>query len=1484
MPSIIDCSVSGYSFLNYIDPTPSPTTTPTNTPTVSLTASQTPTNSQTPTQTPSNTETQTQTPTQTPTYTPTPSTTPGFNCSTCNPAYTWYTYDSTSCYRIDVTSVVPPTYPTSLIKTSYFNYSVYGTQIYSSFNISGTGTVATTLTTNDVWANPTTDATKGPLNRTAIWPTTGSSATPYFTWVGFSECLTGFTTTKTYYVGIAADNNYRLVLDGTEILNTKGGPLDNSTAAFTYWHLYPVTIGAGEHTIQLFGENNDTNAGFGCEIYDNTFDELTAATSYNQLNVLFTSSGKTTATLIQTLSGVDTISGYTCPSGYSYSVCSGNCIQYVYCSQPPSQTPTSTQTATPTITQTQTQTPTVTQTPTNTITQTQTSTETPSPTPTHTYYPPVNVYFSGCCFGEEFILYTVPIAANPITGFTYYIESDIWSGCAVCIESTLSSVGYNFQSLTLVSDCTTCTSSHICPTPTPTPTPTNTPTLTQTPTNTITQTQTPTLTQTPTNTTSQTQTPTNTPTVTKTPTNTITQTPTSLGNVKCYIVENTSLSSTYDVSYVDCSYNTITVPINPSEIISFCSIDFPLNNGGGDVIVTINGNGCLYDGVSKCNCLPIVPTPTPTPIVCGSGVTQSTYVYVDCCGNLVNGSGQNKIVTLDYSKPHVGITLLNISDISNCPTPTPTRTPNITPSSTQTSTPTPTITKTNTPTPSRRPLNPNNVSKPKPTSNNAVSPVPQAGYNLINTCDVFMSAPVGLQCRLLQMPSTSTSTDGSLAILITGGTPPYSIYWNNILTNNPILANVPAGYYDVLVVDNFGDYSAKTTCYLEGPTPTPTPTVTMTMTPSPTFVVPNICMNFAYVGDRVEYFAWVFTPTGQDVNGYYTWVYNYVDPVNSNNNYTVTINWVPNQQVWITTCTGNGCKILTHGVCFITDTTDIIPSSGWRCSCQNCINVLNLNVTVGSGTQCTAPLLPLVITNVVTQNPNCGASNDGSINVTAQGGQQPLTYTLDNGTSQGTGIFQNVGQGTHTITITDSSTPTPLSVTQQVTLTITNASQIYTVSVQNLGTTVSSSSGIGTSTTEAVNWQVVVNPPLPAGTTIDVVLSIDSNQYVYEPGSGVIQSNNDVYINGMLELPANTLITGTTTPRNAGCDPNDNVYYSGITDLYNAITISDTDIISGTSTSILTIPTGAGASDPNNCITRLVQDINVNIISTVANGCPCCNAAFSTTPGGITNHTFDAQSTDRDQEFRIQANALKYVNFQKICAILTTFRILWGDSSTSLFNAGCQLVVNHSYDSVIYPNGYTGDIIIKMPNISNLDTIQSLTTLPSSAPSSNPPFYATSIKTSELKKVDFSGGISNGLNQLILDNDTLLTGKASELPRRLSELWVKQTTIIGDISDLPSALKFVIIEGKNQLTGYTAGHLWSNNMDRVEIVNMDGLQIQSSTTSIGNIDLILQDLARTTWSPSGAKSIRLRGVRSGNSDTAYNTLTTSLGVTVTLIP
>ena len=167
-----------------------------------------------------------------------------------------------------------------------------------------------------------------------------------------------------------------------------------------------------------------------------------------------------------------------------------------------------------------------------------------------------------------------------------------------------------------------------------------------------------------------------------------------------------------------------------------------------------------------------------------------------------------------------------------CLSSTPTQTPTQTPSQTPTQTITPTNTKTPTPTPSLTP-----------------PPPPPPVYVYDNNCSVIVSFPMGLKCVTTNTTS-QTANNGSVTVVVTGGTTPYTYYWNTGARTNTI-NNLLPGSYTCTVVDYYGDYTGTTTCTVNAPeleckligsvnqmlittTPTPTLTQTPTITPSVT--------------------------------------------------------------------------------------------------------------------------------------------------------------------------------------------------------------------------------------------------------------------------------------------------------------------------------------------------------------------------------------------------------------------------------------------------------------------------------------------------------------------------------------------------------------------------------------------------------------------------------------------------------------------------
>jgi len=264
-------------------------------------------------------------------------------CNCPNLECDWSPYTGTSCVCLQITSATTPstavTY--SVVSKTLSTYSSFGTLVYDTYNIDGTGTTISYLTGTSVWENTgsTTGNTilDGPLNRSGIWTSlTGATDQPINTWVGYSFCV-DTPVDKQYYIGIAADNKFSFRLNGTTIVESIWG----NTTPFIYWHVYPIDLPSGTNVIELFGLNTGSNAGFGCEIYDNTLTELTAATLYSDLNIVYTTSAQTGGIfdLVADSGFTYTLSGFTCPEGYVYQSCSGNCVSYVICDSPPSPQP-----------------------------------------------------------------------------------------------------------------------------------------------------------------------------------------------------------------------------------------------------------------------------------------------------------------------------------------------------------------------------------------------------------------------------------------------------------------------------------------------------------------------------------------------------------------------------------------------------------------------------------------------------------------------------------------------------------------------------------------------------------------------------------------------------------------------------------------------------------------------------------------------------------------------------------------------------------------------------------------------------------------------------------------------------------------------------------------------------------------------------------------------------------------------------------------
>jgi hypothetical protein len=81
-----------------------------------------------------------------------------------------------------------------------------------------------------------------------------------------------------------------------------------------------------------------------------------------------------------------------------------------------------------------------------------------------------------------------------------------------------------------------------------------------------------------------------------------------------------------------------------------------------------------------------------------------------------------------------------------------------------------------------------------------------------NECDVITLFPLDVECFVIH-PSTDYTNDGSATLIITGGTPPYTVSWA-VGSIAPALTNIGIGNYAATVVDYYGDFTANTVCTL----------------------------------------------------------------------------------------------------------------------------------------------------------------------------------------------------------------------------------------------------------------------------------------------------------------------------------------------------------------------------------------------------------------------------------------------------------------------------------------------------------------------------------------------------------------------------------------------------------------------------------------------------------------------------------------------
>jgi hypothetical protein len=417
------------------------------------------------------------------------------------------------------------------------------------------------------------------------------------------------------------------------------------------------------------------------------------------------------------------------------------------------------------------------------------------------------------------------------------------------------------------------------------------------------------------------------------------------------------------------------------------------------------------------------------------------------------------------------------------------------------------------------------------------------GSGTTNQCKVVTIFPLGVDCDTTN-PSTSLSLDGIASLIITGGTAPYNIQWNNGATSQT-LYGLGGGEYTATVIDYYGDFTSVTTCVLIQPTTTTTlyttTTTTLAYSSGVTFCFrrckENECDSFTFEGSNI-------------INGYNSW--------------TSTTN---NLLIYYDTTAGNwvlsGYTVpigYTAGVTTSNNSPTANPPLNWSVQGSNYRS--DASAAIGNCATQTASFAKSIT------NSSCSTAKDGSIIVTPNGGSGSYIYSKNGGlTYQSSPVFSNLDSGSYTIVIKD--TITNLTKTEVVVVSNTTGTRTFSLNLSTTTPVVTYSppnnvydvTQQSSQTKQVTPFTIIPNPVLQVGETLSFDFVFRTNTNFQSPGSAVFTNNLLLYKNGIL-LTGSTLTTTNTTVGSNICSANTLTSVTSIT-TYNAVSLTYGDTLSG---------------------------------------------------------------------------------------------------------------------------------------------------------------------------------------------------------------------------------------------------------------------------------------------------------------------------------
>ncbi len=462
-----------------------------------------------------------------------------------------------------------------------------------------------------------------------------------------------------------------------------------------------------------------------------------------------------------------------------------------------------------------------------------------------------------------------------------------------------------------------------------------------------------------------------------------------------------------------------------------------------------------------------------------------------------------------------------------------------------------------------------------------------------NTCNIVTLFPLGVECQTINAYSPFTS-DGSIILIITGGTPPYSISWENG-AHTQSLIGVQAGDYTAVVTDYYGDFTATTTCtvgfdsfYLESFFDCNSPSnyiyytadIENQITTGKTYTLASQLGCWVSNG-LVEYTGQTYYPfTATTTSGPFvncteclpvtpefenTALLCLKSQITTFTGLPPTANISNNQYQFYSANTINGYPSWSSGTQTIYYNTTALEwmVSGWTLNGQPTlqsnisppIGLWTLNGANGFINVLQGTCQSNITINTVTSPSTCVNTTNGTLQVTSvNGGTPPYTYSLSNnaGSYQISPFFINLATGTYTVYAKDILGNIGSKIVQvQPQQSVTN----YQVTLNFLPSNPIPTNSLNSSELN-LSWVIEVQPPLPANKTLtfDIIHTTNISGGTNSTTSPIIVYNTTTGQTGGGQYLSSGITTNTNTSTSVFCN--------GTTNFTNFNTTASTRIYS----------------------------------------------------------------------------------------------------------------------------------------------------------------------------------------------------------------------------------------------------------------------------------------------------------------------------------